>query len=94
MNDSIYAIIGQVTEAERALLANPSTVLFKDLKALCEKYFGECRIKGSHHIFKMPWPGDPRINLQKDGKQAKPYQVKQVIKALEKLQEAKDGAKK
>ena len=30
--------------------------------------------------------GEPRINLQRDGKMAKPYQVRQVKKALEKLE--------
>jgi hypothetical protein len=35
----------------------------------------------------MPWAGDPRINLQEDGNQAKPYQVQQVIRALQKLKE-------
>jgi hypothetical protein len=48
--------------------------------------FGEPRIAGSHHIFKTPWQGEPRINLQRDGKMAKPYQVRQVKKALEKLE--------
>jgi hypothetical protein len=41
-------------------------------------------------IFKTPWIGDPRINLQKDGKMAKPYQVREVKKAIEKL-EAQHG---
>jgi len=43
--------------------------------------------RGSHHVFKTPWKGDPRINLQptKDGK-AKRYQVQQVVNALRKLQ--------
>ena len=43
-------------------------------------------IKGSHHISKTPWKGDPRINIQKEGKMAKPYQVKIVSKALDKLE--------
>jgi len=50
------------------------------------KHFGNPRIKVSHHIFKTPWKGDPRINIQKEGKMAKPYQVKLVLKALEKLE--------
>jgi predicted RNA binding protein YcfA (HicA-like mRNA interferase family) len=49
--------------------------------------FGEPRVRGSHHIFKTPWEGDPRINIQKDGNMAKPYQVKAVIRAIKKLQE-------
>lgn len=70
-------------------LTNPKNVKFRDLLNICIHYFGEPRISGSHHIFKMPWPGTPRINLQKDGKMAKPYQVKQVIEAIRKLEEIK-----
>jgi hypothetical protein len=58
-----------------------------DLLQICIKYFGNPRIYGSHHIFKMPWQGDPRINIQRDGNMAKEYQVKAVIKAIEKLKE-------
>jgi len=61
-------------------------VKFQDLLQLCIKYFGEPRIRGSHHIFKMPWQGDPRINIQKDGNMAKGYQVKTVIKAIRKME--------
>lgn len=39
----------------------------------------------SHRIYKTPWPGDPRVNIQDSKGKAKPYQVKQVIKAIEKL---------
>ncbi len=75
---------------KKDLLDNPENVLFDDLIALCRKYFGEPRIRGSHYIFKTPWKGDPRINLQKDGKRAKPYQVKDVKKAIAK-KEADNG---
>lgn len=34
----------------------------------------------------MPWSGDPRINIQEKNGKAKDYQVKQVIKAIEKLE--------
>ena len=60
-------------------------VRFSFLLGVCREYFGEPRTKGSHHIFKTPWPGDPRINLQNKRGRAKPYQVKQVIAALKKL---------
>ncbi len=75
---------------KKDLLNNPKNVLFDDLIALCRKDFGEPRIRGSHYIFKTPWKGDPRINLQKDGKMAKPYQVKDVKKAIAK-KEADNG---
>lgn len=70
---------------------NPKNVRFQDLLDICKKYFGTARISGSHHIFKTPWQGDPRINIQKDGKMAKPYQVKQVEKAIIKLLEENHG---
>jgi predicted RNA binding protein YcfA (HicA-like mRNA interferase family) len=66
-------------------LENPDNVRFDELLQICEHFFGEPRIRGSHHIFKMPWEGNPRINIQKDGKKAKPYQVKSVIRVLRKL---------
>ncbi len=68
------------------ILKNPKNVKFNDLLSLCEKYFGSPRITGSHHIFKMPWKGYPRINIQKDGKMAKPYQVKAVQDAINKME--------
>ena len=74
-------------DADRQLLANSSNVRFRDLVALCERHFGPPRVKGGHHIFKMPWSGDPRANIQKDGKMAKPYQVRAVAKAIEKLRQ-------
>jgi len=73
-----------------AALDNPRNVKFKELLAVCTRYFGEPRIKGSHHIFKTPWPGDPRINIQKDGNMAKPYQVRAVKLAIEKLKESRN----
>jgi hypothetical protein len=68
------------------ILANPKNVRFADLRKVATVFFGEPRNSGSSHfIFKVPWPGQPWVNLQMDGKMAKPYQVKQVREALEKL---------
>ena len=41
---------------------------------------------GSHHVFKMPWAGDPRINLQANGRDAKPYQVRQLLAAVDRIE--------
>lgn len=71
---------------KKDVLTNPQNVKFVDLIKICIKHFGEPRIKGSHHIFKTPWKGDPRINIQRDGKMAKIYQVKLVLQALKKLE--------
>jgi hypothetical protein len=66
---------------------NPSDVRFSDLSKVCIYYFGKSRQKdGSHHIYKTPWQGDPRINIQNHKGKAKAYQVKQVLLALEKLE--------
>ena len=67
--------------------SEPANVRFLDLKKICEFYFGKPRQSGSSHaIFKTPWPGDPRVNIQNSKGKAKPYQVKQVIQAIEKLE--------
>ena len=66
-------------------LESGTNVKFKDLLKICEEFFEGPRTNGSHHIFKMPWQGNPRINIQKDGPKAKKYQVIQVREALEKL---------
>ena len=38
-------------------------------------------------IFKTLWPGNPRVNIQNDHGKTKAYQVRQVLLALDKLQE-------
>ena len=66
-------------------------IKFKDLVKVCDHYFGSPRQNGtSHIIYKTPWPGDPRINIQKSGKEAKPYQIKQVLLAINKIKETKN----
>jgi hypothetical protein len=64
---------------------NPKDVNFRDLCKVCDHYFGGSRTKGSHRVYRMPWQGDPRINLQNDNGKAKAYQVRQVLLAIEKL---------
>jgi len=73
---------------------NPKNVRFVDLCKVCETYFGKPRNRGgSHKIYKTPWQGDPRINIQNNKGKAKAYQVKQVLLALDKL-ELKHGTNK
>ena len=65
--------------------ANPRGVRYGDLHKVCEYYFGvPRRTGGSHAIFATPWPGDPRVNIQNSKGQAKPYQVRQVLAAIDK----------
>ena len=67
---------------------NSKNVRFSDLAKVCNYYFGDPRQKGtSHCVYKTPWEGDPRINIQDKKGKAKPYQVKQVLIAIAKLEE-------
>ena len=50
---------------------------FDDLCPLLESLGFEKRVKGSHHLFRKAGV-EERINLQREGNNAKPYQVKQV----------------
>jgi len=66
---------------------NPKGVSFNDLCIVCDHYFGVARQTGTRHrVYKTPWQGDPRINIQNDKGMAKVYQVKQVLKAIERLE--------
>lgn len=67
---------------------NPQKVRFSDLCKMCQHFFGDPRQNGtSHRIYKTPWIGDPRINIQNNKGKAKPYQVKQVLEAIHKSTE-------
>jgi hypothetical protein len=72
---------------------NPKGIRFNDLCKVCDFYFGEPRQNStSHRIYKTPWIGDPRINIQNDKGNTKIYQVKQVLQAVKRLEE-QDGKK-
>ena len=79
-----------MTEIDDILLQmkrNPKDVRFTDLCKVCDNFFGEPRQSASsHRIYKTPWQGDPRINIQNHKGKAKAYQVKEVLLALEKLE--------
>lgn len=70
-----------------AMRRNPAGVRFEDAVKVCERFFGPPRQSGSSHVvFKMPWPGDPRVNLQRSKSgNAKPYQVRQALAAIDRL---------
>lgn len=70
---------------------NPRDVRYNELLKVCEYHFGKPRRNAtSHAVFKTPWPGDPRVNIQNDHGRAKEYQVRQVLGAIAK-KEAEDG---
>ena len=79
------------SEILRRLRSNPKGVRFADLARICDRFFGEPRQQGtSHRVYRMPWPGDPRVNIQNERGMAKPYQVRQVIRAIERLEGSND----
>jgi predicted RNA binding protein YcfA (HicA-like mRNA interferase family) len=56
---------------------------FKDLRRIVEAFGFELkRTNGSHHIFQHPdVPGN--LNLQSSGKDAKPYQIRQLLDMID-----------
>jgi hypothetical protein len=66
---------------------NPRDVRFSDLCKVCDHYFGKARQGGSsHRVYRTPWQGDPRVNIQSKKGKARAYQVRQVLKAIERLE--------
>jgi len=63
----------------RRLLSGTSdaAIRFDDLRSLLESLGFEKRVKGSHHLFRKAGV-EERVNLQREGNNAKPYQVKAV----------------
>ena len=75
----------------QAMQNNPRDVRYLDLVKVCEFYFGKARTNGSSHaVFRIPWAGDPRVNIQNDHGRAKGYQVRQVLQAISRLEQT-DG---
>lgn len=64
-------------------------IAFDDLCQLLENLGFEKRIRGSHHVFRKPGVME-KINLQRDGSDAKAYQVKQVRNIILKHRLAKE----
>lgn len=84
--------MAKVEEIVAKMRRNPKGVRYRDLCKVCDFYFGEARQEGSsHRIYRMPWPGDPRVNIQNAGRMAKAYQVRQVLKAIDRLETYSDA---
>ena len=81
-----FKTMAQIEKIIEMMRREPGNVSFNDFKKVCVSYFGKPRQDGSSHaIFKTPWPGDPRVNIQNAKGKAKPYQVRQVLQAIDKL---------
>jgi hypothetical protein len=83
----ILFIVTDPAQILRKMSESPAGIRFSELRKVCEHYFGKPRqSSGSHCVFKTPWSGDPRVNIQNDKGKAKPYQVRQVLQAIEMLE--------
>ena len=79
--------MASVADIVKLMRRNSKGVAFNDLCKVCAKYFGKPRQSGtSHRIYKTPWQGDPRVNIQNDRGKSKPYQVRQVLLAIDRLE--------
>jgi len=65
------------------ILSGSRNIRFADMTALVEAFgFHLARIRGSHHIFAHP--GIPElVNLQDVRGEAKPYQIRQFLRLVE-----------
>jgi len=64
---------------------NPRNIRFDNICKICDYYFGKARTSGSQRIYRTPWQGDPRINIQNDNGKARAHQVRQVLQAIEEV---------
>jgi predicted RNA binding protein YcfA (HicA-like mRNA interferase family) len=64
-------------------LSSPKNVRFNQMVMLVEAFdFRLSRVKGSHHIFVHPKVQE-LVNLQNVGGKAKPYQIRQFLRLVE-----------
>ena len=86
INDIIHSM-AHIQDILLAMRLNPKDIRFNDLCKVCDAYFGESRQSASsHRVYKTHWQGDPRVNIQNAKGKAKPYQVRQVLAAIERLE--------
>ena len=73
-----------IAELLEGMKNNPAGVRFLDACKVADHFFGEpTQKRSSHRVWKMPWPGNPRVNMQNEKGSAKAYQVRQLVEAVE-----------
>ncbi|WEV66079.1 hypothetical protein [Bifidobacterium sp. ESL0764] len=78
--------MGDIGKLVGKMHSSPKGVRYEDLQKVCEAYFGRpCQRSTSHCLYKTPWPGDPRVNIQNEHGKARAYQVRQILKAIDKM---------
>ena len=83
--------MASIEDIQEKMRRNPKGIRFNELSKVCDHYFDKPRKSGtSHRVYKTPWAGDPRVNIQNSRGKAKAYQVRQVLLAIDRL-ESSDG---
>ena len=78
--------MARVDDLVAQMRRNPRSIRFADACRVCEYYFGKPRQKATtRRVYKTPWQGNPRVNIQSAKGKAKAYQIKQVLRAIERL---------
>jgi hypothetical protein len=78
--------VASIDDIVAKMKQRPQGVRFSDLAKVRDHYFGKPRTRGtSHRVYRTPWQGDPRVNIQNAKGKAKPYQVRQVLWAITRL---------
>jgi hypothetical protein len=70
--------------------ASDANIGFDDLCDLLKRLGFQERVRGGHHVFRKQGVED-KINLQRDGSHAKPYQVRQVRGVMLKYRLLEEG---
>jgi predicted RNA binding protein YcfA (HicA-like mRNA interferase family) len=75
--------MSSIHKLHKRIANNQRNVSFADLLRLTAAFGYEAeRIAGSHHIYRHPATGT-KLNLQPKGKDAKPYQVRELLRQVE-----------
>jgi len=83
--------VASIDDILEKMRRNPKGIRFNEIVRVCDHFFGKPRKSGtSHKVYKTPWAGDPRVNIQNSRGKAKAYQVRQVLLAVNRL-ENEDG---
>ena len=83
-NGTIMSVASSIDELLAEMKENPAGVRFSDACKVADHFFGApTQNASSHRVWKMPWPGNPRVNMQDDKGKAKAYQVRQLLEAVE-----------
>jgi predicted RNA binding protein YcfA (HicA-like mRNA interferase family) len=72
-------------------LSSPRNLRFREMVTLVEAFgFRLARINGSHHIFSHPGVSE-LVNIQDVGGSAKPYQIRQFLRLVERYDLTLEG---